>query len=114
MHMLLTTHSNYSIRLLTRLVRHVIEAGGAPTVAFTWRDEPSVRALLACAAAGEPSAARVRAAALSALCSLLRDEEAPRGPDGGAAVLDALLAAADGIFEGVRVRVRVRVRHLRR
>jgi hypothetical protein len=100
--MLLTTHSNYSIRLLTRLVRHVIEAGGAPTVAFTWRDEPSVRALLACAAA------------LSALCSLLRDEEAPRGPDGGAAVLDALLAAADGIFEGVRVRVRVRVRHLRR
>ena len=112
--MLLTTHSNYSIRLLTRLVRHVIEAGGAPTVAFTWLDEPSVRALLACAAAGEPSAARVRAAALSALCSLLRDEEAPRGPDGGAAVLDALLAAADGIFEGVRVRVRVRVRHLRR
>ena len=45
----------------------MIDAGGAPTVCFTWGDEPTVRALLACAAAGEPSAARVRAASLGAL-----------------------------------------------
>ena len=69
-----------------------------------------MRALLACAAAGEPSAARVRAAALGALCSLLRDEEAPRGPDAGAAVLDALLAAADGIFEGLPAVLDARLR----
>lgn len=67
-----------------------------------------MRALLGCANAGEASAVRVRGAALEVLVGregmtnwLLRAEEAPRGPSGGAAVMDTLNAAAEGVVEGL-------------
>ena len=65
-----------------------------PMATFTWEQEAVVRAVLALAT--DATFVNARRLALQVLLSLQISEEAPRGPEDGAVVLAALLAAAEG------------------
>lgn len=65
-----------------------------PMVAFTWEQQPVVRAILALAT--NETFVHARGLAIKVLLKLVSSDEAPCGTRDGAAVVAALLAAAEG------------------